>query len=154
MVVVIVGDDQQIDLRHPFRPPRIVAGESFIDKGERRRVIAEHRVDQDAFSRQLQVPGGVAEPDHHVLPEGQRRQIGLHQRQRLRGTGVFPFGHQEIPPRRQHIFLPGEPWRGQLVMELAVPVVGRRFHLAKLCPLRRLTKTGIEDKRQCRCCCE
>ena len=38
MVVVIVGDNQQIDLRHPLRVPRVITGESLIDERERRGV--------------------------------------------------------------------------------------------------------------------
>ena len=56
MVVVIVGDNQQIDLRHPLRVPRVITGESLIDERERRGVIAKYRVDQDTFTRQLQIP--------------------------------------------------------------------------------------------------
>ena len=32
MVVVIVGDNQQIDLRHPLRVPRVITGKALLMK--------------------------------------------------------------------------------------------------------------------------
>ena len=56
MVVVIVGDNQQIDLRHPLRVPRVITGKALLMKENGAGVIAKYRVDQDTFTRQLQIP--------------------------------------------------------------------------------------------------
>ena len=57
VVVMVMGYDQQVDLRHGLCRPRIVTVEGFIQKRERRGVIAQHRIDKNAFPGQLQIPG-------------------------------------------------------------------------------------------------
>ena len=147
MVIVIVGDNQQVDLRHALRTPRVLPRKRFIEEGERCGVATQYRIDQDAFPRQLHIPGRVTEPHQRVLFRRQARQIGFHQRQRLRRTGVFGFTGKELPPRHQHILLPGKARRRERVMELPVAIVRRGFHFRELRTLRWLAKSGIQYKR-------
>ena len=144
---MIVRDNQQVDLRHARRAPRILPRKGFIEKRKRRGIVTKDRVDQDAFSRQLQIPGGVAEPHQRVLLQRQARQIGFHQRQRLSRAGIFGFTGQELPPRHQHILLAGKARRRERIVEFPLVVVRRRFHFRELRTLRWLAKTGIQNKR-------
>ena len=65
---MIVRDNQQVDLRHALSVPRVIPGKGLINKRERRRIATKHRVNQNALARQLQIPRGVPQPDHRVLP--------------------------------------------------------------------------------------
>ena len=147
MIVVIVRDNQQVDFRHAFSAPRILPGKGFIQKRERRGIVAEHRVNQDAFARELQVPGGVTKPHQGVLLQRQARKIGFHQRQRLGRARVFGFFGQKIPRRDQHIFVAVIARRRQRIVEFPVAILGRGLHFSELLTLRRLAESGIQYKR-------
>ena len=147
MIVVIVRDNQQVDRRHDFSPPRILAGKSLIEERKRRGIVAKNRVNEDPFTRELQIPRGVTKPHQGVLLQRQARKIGFHQRQRLGRAGVFGFFGQKLPHRDQHIFVTVITRRRQRIVEFPLAILWRGLHFSKPFTLRRLAESGIQNKR-------
>ena len=89
MIPVFMRDQQVVDFRHVLSRIDVGSGKGFVEERERCGMIAEDRVEQHSLAAELNVIGGMAEPDDHVRRRVKAFKVCFHRRHR-------PFGDQSF----------------------------------------------------------
>ncbi|MNK90729.1 hypothetical protein D3C87_1107950 [compost metagenome] len=97
MIPVIVGDQQIVNVGEIPGAIRITACKSFIGIGQGGGIVTKDGINQDALARQLDVIGGVSEPDHQIRMAVETVKVGLDGNEGGGGSQIFG----RIQPPRQ-----------------------------------------------------
>ena len=148
VIPVIVGDEQTVEGRKVARRDGSCPGKGPCAEGDRRGMIAEHRVDEKFLSAELEKKAGMTEPDHRVSCGGKSGEVGRAGRHGTRGGGVGLLFHEGTDERSGKAAAVAEHGPGNEIAELSVDIVRREENAPHILPFGQRPELLLPEKSQ------